>query len=842
MLRDLRAGELYLLLIAVTLAVAALSSVTFFSDRLNAALHRDAVQLLGGDAVVSSDNPLPETFKAKAAEWGLQTAQTQAFPTMARAQEEAGGAARLVTLKAVSHTYPLRGAVRVSDNSNWRPGDADTAAQQVVRQGEVWIEAALLDALQLQVGDNLLLGDSTFRIAHVLTHEPDSGNAFVSFSPRVLMNDADLAATGLVQPASRVTYRLALVGGKQAVQAYTDWVRAELEKADLDPALRGTRLETLQDNNPRMQETLGRASSFLNLVALLAALLSAVAIALATRSFAHKHLDDCAMLRVLGLRHRTIACAYAVEFFLVGIIGSAAGLLIGFAVHYAFIAMLGDMLRVQLPSAGWQTLVLGVGVGLTLLAAFGLPPILQMADTPALRVIRREMGRIKPASSLAIVAGIAGFATLLFYATSDVKMGGIAVGGFLVAVVLFTALGWLAVGLMRRAVQTSAAQSLPQGVRLALRQLGARPAFAVVQIGSLAVGLMALVLLMLLRTDLIQSWRQATPADANNRYVINIMPDQAQEFQAALKEGGVSQFDWYPMVRGRLIAINGKAVSAEQYEEDRTKRLVQREFNLSFSRELPGWNPLAQGNWQADDAQGISMEEGIMQTLGLRLGDKVLFDMGGTQRESTITSVRKVNWSSMHVNFFALYPVTDLGEDAAVTYITAYRSPEREQGQESLDHRLMQAFPNITQIDMDNTLHQVQTMLSKVISAVELLFVFGLAAGLLVLVTTVAMSREERTREFAIMRALGGQRSLLRSIQNAELLAVGALAGLLAGVSALGIGYALARNVFEFEWTLAWWVLPAASVAGALLAWAAGLWSLHGLLQRPVMQTLRQES
>lgn len=836
--RDLRAGELRLLLVAVTLAVAALSAVAFFSQRLNAALHRDAAQLLGGDLVVSSDHVLPERFMEQAQALHLQAAQTQTFPTMARAPQEAGGAARLVTLKAVSNAYPLRGVVRVSDASHWQPGDADFPARQAVQAGQVWVEAPLLEALRLQVGGTLLLGDSAFRIAHVLTQEPDRGGELIGFAPRVLMHADDLAATGLVQPASRVTYRLALTGDAAAVEQYADWTRAQL----VQPDMRGARLETLEDNNPRMQETLGRAANFLNLVALLAALLSAVAIALATRSFALRHLDDCAMLRVLGLRQRTIALSYAVEFLLVGLAGSMVGLLIGFGMHYLFIALLGDLLRMDLPAPGWQAVILGLGAGVTLLAAFGLPPVLQMADTPALRVIRRELGRVKPASAVAVLAGVAGFAALLFATTTDWKLGAIAVSGFMAAVALFMAWGWCAVWLVHRITQTAWSQRLPQGMRLALRQLGARPAFTVVQVSSLSIGLMALVLLALLRTDLIRSWRQATPPDANNRYVINILPGQEEAFQDMLKAAGVARFDWYPMVRGRLVAINGKPVAAEQYSEERTKRLVQREFNLSFSAQQPPWNILSQGMWQTADARGISMEEGIMQTLGLRLGDKVMFDMGGMQRESAITSVRKVNWASMHVNFFAMYPVADLGDEAAVTYITAYRSPARVSGQESLDYRLVQTFPNITQIDMDNALHQVQTVLGRVIGAVELLFVFGLAAGLLVLVTTVAMSREERAHEFAIMRALGGRRHLLRRVQNAELLAVGALAGLLAGAAALAMGYALARHVFEFEWTLAWWMLPASALVGALLAWAAGWWSLHGLLQRPVMQTLRLEN
>ena len=875
--RDVRAGELRLLVVAVLLAVAALSSVAFFANRLAGALQRDAAQLLGGDVVVSSDQPLPAVFAEKARALGLRSARTQTFPTMARAEQTRGGAGRLVTLKAVSAGYPLRGSLRVSDNTHWQPAQPDQSSTQPPQPGQVWVEAPLLEALQLQLGDALLLGQSALRISRVLTQEPDRGGSFISFAPRVLMHADDLPATQLVQPASRVHYRMALVGSAADVRAFGDWARAELAKAQTQAQtpMRGIRIETLQEGNPRMQETLDRASNFLNLVALLAALLSAVAVALAARAFAERHLDGCAILRVLGLPQRTIARAYALEFVAAGLAGTLLGLALGFAVHYVFVWLLGGLVQTDLPPPSWQPLVLGLGVGMTLLLAFGLPPVLQLAGTPPLRVMRRELGRIKGTSALAMAAGLAGFAALLLTASSDIKLGGIAVGGFAAAVLLFMLLGALAVWLVRRSMGAALAQGLPYWLRLALRQLGARPVFAVLQISSLGVGMLALVLLVLLRTDLVRSWRQATPADAHNRYIINILPEQQMPMQQALRAAGVAQFDWFPMVRGRLVAINGRAVSASNYADAQAQRLVEREFNLSYSTILPAWNPLEQGRWRsgssgnsskgsgnagtnaeanakenanaATDQNAISMEAGIMQTLGLKLGDSVVFDMGGVQRTSTITSVRKVNWSSMHVNFFAMYPVASLGDEVAVSYITSYRNPPykaaakaAQAAQPSLDYQLLQTFPNITQVDMDSTLLQLQAVLDKVIRAVELLFVFGLAAGLLVLFATVNTSRDERSREFAIMRALGSSSALLRRLQSAELLATGALAGLLAGAVALALGWALAHYVFAFEWALALWVLPASASAGAVLAWAAGWWSLHSILRQPVLQTLRQ--
>lgn len=834
--RDVRAGELRLLVVAVMLAVAALTAVAFFSDRLGHGLQRDAAQLLGGDVVVSSDQEIAPPFIDKANALGLQYTRTQTFPTMARALEGQGGAGRLVTLKAVAPGYPLRGQLRTTIDSRWQPGMPDEVSTQPPAQGNVWVEAGLLDALGLQVGDDLLLGSSRLRIARVLTQEPDKGAGFVNFAPRVLMALEDLPATGLVQPASRVNYRLALLGPRAAVQEYARWASAETSRPDVH----GIRVESLESGNPQMQQTLERAGNFLNLVALLAALLSAVAVALAARAFAARHLDDCAMLRVLGLPQTTIARAYAMEFLLMGVLGSLLGLLSGFVVHYAFVALLGNLVQTALPAPGWSPVLLGLGVGLTLLVAFGLPPVLQLAGTPPLRVIRRDLGELKAAPLAAIALGVTGFAILLLASSRDLKMGGIAVGGFALAVVVFMVLGWGAVYLLRHWVRSAAGARLPRWLALALRQLVARPGYAVVQISSLAVGLLALLLLVLLRTDLIDSWQRATPADAPNRFVINIMPDQAEAFQQMLRDAGVHQYDWYPMVRGRLVAVNGQPVSPQQYADDRARRLVDREFNLSFAAHPPAWNPVLQGQWRSGDAGAISMEQGIMDTLGLRLGDRLLFDMGGLQRTSTITSVRKVDWTSMHVNFFAMYPLEALGDDAAVTWITAYRAPAAATGQPGLDNRLLKAFPNITQVDMGSTIAQVRSVLDQVIRAVELLFGFGLAAGVAVLFATVNATRDERARELAIMRAVGAGSRLLGRIQNAELAGTGALAGLLASMIALLLGWVLARYVFEFEWRLAWWLVPAGGTAGAVLAWLAGWWSLRGILQRPVLQSLRE--
>lgn len=822
--RDWRAGELRLLMLAIALAVSALSAVGFFADRLQNGLERDARQLLGGDAVVRSDQPLPASFVAQAQALGLELTQHVGFPTMALAEEAQGGNARLVALKAVAPAYPLRGTLRIATDD----GAPDEAATSIPEPGMAWVDSALLVALNVEVGDRISLGDRSFQIDRVVVVEPDRGAGFMSFAPRVMLPLSDLPSTGLVQPASRVNYRFVVAGPQAAVREFEDWAQNTIDTDNL----RGVNLESFESGRPEMQQTLGRAEKFLNLVALLAALLSAVAVAIAARAYAARHVDDCAMLRVLGLSQSTMTRAYTLQFTLVGLVAGLFGVLVGYLVHYGFVWLLSELVKTALPAASLWPAVFGLGVGLILMLGFGLPPVLQLAKVPAMRVIRRDVGQIKASTLVAWLMGGVAFAVLLLLASRDLLMGGIAVGGFALALLLFAATAFAAVKLLRLVV---ARINAPSWLQLATRQLTARPAFAVVQVSALSVGLLALVLLVLLRTDLITSWQQATPPDAPNRFVINIQPDQAQSFQAHLRQAGVDSFDWYPMIRGRLVEINGQTVDLDQFEGDRAKRLVDREFNLSHGAQEPPHNRIVAGQWVPNEPNAISIEDGLAETLGLKLGDDLTFDVAGIRHQTRITSLRNVDWGSMRVNFFAMYPVDQI-QDLPITYISAFRAPEDRQ----FDNQLIRAFPNVTNVDTTATVAQVQRVLGQVIRAVEFLFAFTLAAGLVVLFAAISATRAEREREYAILRAVGASSQLLRQMQRAELLGVGFLAGFQSALVAVLVGWALAHFVFEFAWTASPWVPMFGAIAGAILALLAGWWSLRGVLNTPVVQTLRR--
>lgn len=835
-LRDLRSGDLTMLILAVALAVGALSAVSLFADRLSGALTRDAKQLLGGDAVVVSDQPTSPDITALAKRLDLQSASTLTFPTMASGavQRDALPAAKLVALKAVEDGYPLRGSLKIDTGH----------ALSIPHAGEVWVERSLLSTLGLSLGDTLILGDARFKIAQIVVSEPDRGVGFLNFAPRVMMNAADLAATQLIQPASRVTYRFAVKAPSDSAAANVAVGRFIQEAGALIPSLKGTRLDSIESGRPETKQILDNTEKFLNLVALLCALVCAAAVAISARGFAAKRIDDCALRRVLGQSQRDIATGFALEFLAVGLLASVLGCAIGFGLHQVFVSVLAEVMDTALPAPSPWPFVFGVGVGVTLLLGFGLPPVLQLAGTPPLRVLRRDVGDIKAASVFTLLVGVIGFTALLLISSKDWTLGLLTTGGFAVALLVFAGLAGLMLGMLQHLQQRGVMQSPKlQILRLATRQVLSHRMQTTVQVASLSMGLLALFLLILLRYNLLDNWQKARPVDAPNRMVINVLPEQQVAFKAALDGASVERYDFFPMLRARLIAVNNASVSAANYRDERAKRLVEREFNISHTADLPGHNELVAGNWTREAEGEISVEEGLAKTLKLKLGDTLRFDVAGQLHEATITSLRKVDWQSMRANFFVLYPKAQMPE-MPVTYLAAFKAPFKAAASAAseayaFDNQLLRAFPNITLIDLTQSLLEIGNVINKVTRAVESLFAFTLIAGLLVLLATLHATASHTQRDFALMRALGASRIQLRRVQALQLAGVGALSGFLAAVVASLMAWLLAKYVFNFVWTLSPLLPIVGSVVGALLTLVIGWQALRKILNQPVMTSLR---
>lgn len=828
--RDARAGELRLLVAALVVAVAALTAVGFFADRVLQALEREANQLLGADLLLTADHSWPPRVAADARERGLAVVETRTFPSMVTLGQGDDLRAQLAEIKAVSDGYPLRGSLRIAPGRNV----ADAPANGIPAPGLIWIDERLASALSASVGDTITVGRQSLRVAAVLTLEPDRGVNFFSVAPRLLMNIADLEATALIQPGSRISYRLLLAGEVPAVNAFRSQVAKSLE--------RGERIEDAQNARPEIRSALERAQKFLGLSALLTVVLAAVAVALASRRYMQRHLDPCAVMRCLGATQGFLLRVYLCQFALLGLISALLGCVIGYLAHFVLHAWLAQLLTTPLPQPGLLPALQGSVIGVMLLFGFSLPPLLQLKSVSTLRVMRREFssGVLPPSALLgSYVLGYIALAALMFWVAGEVRLGTYIVGGFTAAMLLFALVARVAIrlaALLRGSARSRTGQG-GIGWRYGLASLERRSAASVVQIVALALGFMALLLLTVTRNDLLDAWRRAIPPEAPNRFVVNIQPDQLDSVRRTFANDNVSA-EFAPMVRGRLARVNGVEVSPASYEDERAKRLIDREFNLSYRQDLPEGNTVTAGRWFAasDSVRGVaSVEEGLAITLGLKVGDQLEFVIGGEKVDMQVLGLRKLNWDSMRVNFFVLTPPAVLQPYSASWITSFYLAP----AQADFVNRLIREFPNLTVVDVAAIVRQLQAVMDQVAQAVQFIFLFTLVAGIIVLYAALASAAEERRYELAVMRALGARREQLRRALLAEFAAIGGLAGLIAAFGALAVGQFVAYRVFQFEVAIDFWLPPAALLGGALLVTASGWFAAARLIATPPLEALR---
>ena len=820
--RDWRAGELRFLLAALAVAVAALSAVGFFVERMNAALERDAKELLGADLLVRGDYPLREAWRTEAASRGLISADVVSFPSMATTGSAETEDTRLVAVKAVSSTYPLRGDLRL------RTTTADLTTKGAPQAGTVWVDTSLLSLRGLHLGDAMTLGERRFTIAAEILLEKDRGAGFMNFAPRVMLALSDLESTGLVQNGSRINNRLQLAGNPSDIASFQRWLENDVKTREL----RGVQLESLETGRPEMRTTLERARQFLALVSLLTAMLAALAIAMASRRFMQRHLDAFAMLRCLGMRQSEVTRMFLMEFILIGTIGGLLGAAIGFGAHFLLLEWLGSLMTARLPAPGWMPVVQGVATGLLLLLGFAIPPVLQLRNVPHNHVIRREQNMPKAFTVSGYLLALFSFLGLLLWQVRDLRLGLLTSVGFIALLAVSFLVGWL----LLRLLQSIRIPSGWPAWRFAQTSLKRRPAATVLQMVALSLGLMALLLLTVIRQDLVTAWRQSSPPDAPNHFIINIQPDQREAVAQELLRSGIADVSLAPMIRGRLLQVDGRNISSATFTEERAQRLVEREFNLSTLTTLPAHNTIIEGRWFDDTQPEASVEQGLAKTLGLKLGEVLRFDVGGQSIDVKITSLRKLDWGSMRVNFFVILNPS-AAKNLPATYITAFHLPATQQ---SLVNQLVRHYPNLTIVDVGSMVVQVQQVIDQVIAAVEFLFLFTLVSGVMVLAAAMLISQDERAQEAGLLRALGATRRELSHAQWVECLLVGTAAGLLAASGASLVGWVLARQIFEFEWQFSPLVWLIGIAAGIACAFSGGWFGLRSVLSRPPIQTLRE--
>lgn len=815
--RDLRAGDVRVLLAALALAVMAVTAVSFLTERAERALALEANRLLGGDAVLRADQAIGEAPRRLARELGLAQTELWVFRSMLRA----GEGLKLAEVRALGEGYPLRGRYRIDEGGGERDTDAIPAP------GTLWLTRAGAATLGVTPGQTLRLGQSEFRLTALVAQEPDAAMDYFNLAPRVFVRLDELPGTGLVQEGSRITHRLVVAGEGGRAQGFVDAIRPRLT--------RGQSLETMADARPEVRAALDRADRFLGLASLVAVILAAVAVAMAARRHSARHLDGCAVLRCLGASQRTIAIIHVGELLLLGLIGCGLGVLGGWAVQALLGGWLAQLMNIAVPAAGWRPVVQGFAVGLVVLLAFAVPPVLALRQVPALRVLRRDIGQAEPGALLVTLAGLAGIAALLWWKAGSPTLALTMLGGIAAALLALALLALLLVAALGRL-----RARLRGPWRYGLANVGRRRAAAVAQIASLGLGLMAILLLTLVRTDLIERWQRSLPEDAPNRFIINVQPDQLDGVRDLLHRHGEAQPELYPMVRARLVSVNGEPVSGATFAArgERAQRLAEREFNLSSTDRLRASdNAIVEGAfWQGQGAAPqFSVEQGMAEGFGWKLGDVIGFDIAGSTFQAPITSLRRVDWESFRPNFFVLAPVGAL-EGHAASHITSARVAPGEVG---LTRALVEAYPNLTVIDVDAVIAQVRGTADQVASAVEYVFYFTLLAGVLVLLASISASQDERLLEGSVMRVLGARTAQLRWAHASEFIAIGAIAGAVAAIAASVVSGAIAVQVFEQPWAPDWRLAALGAGLGVVIVVLAGLWATRRIARMPPAQTLR---
>lgn len=817
LLRDARAGELRVLFFALLVAVAASSAIGYFSARLNDAMLLRASEFLAADLRLSGSSPASQEQIDAGLKLGLDHAQAVEFSSVVAAAD----GIQLASVKAANSRYPLRGELR-SAAEPYAPEEVGSGP----RPGEAWAEARLMVALNLKIGDELEIGAKTLRLSRVLTYDPDTAGDFYSLTPRVLMHLDDLAATEVVQPGSRVRFRELWRGDADTLAAYRQAVEAGLEP--------NQRLDDARDGNRQVGGALGRAERYLNLASLAAVLLAGVAVALSSARFAARRFDASALLRCLGLSRREALALFGLQLALLGLVACLIGALLGWAGQHVLFYLLRGLIPDDLPPADLWPALAGMATGLVALAGFALPPLAALGRVPPLRVLRRDMLPVPASSWLVYGAALIALGLIMWRLSLDLRLTLALLGGGLLAALLLGSLLLLGLQSLRRLLQRAA---LPW--RLGLGQLLRHPLAAAGQ--SLAFGLilLAMALIALLRGELLDTWQGQLPEDAPNHFALNVLPAERDAFAARLAELSPHPAPLYPVVPGRLIMINGEPVRQLVTKESRGERAIQRDLSLTWAEDLPSDNLITAGNWwgaaHASELPGVSVESELAESLQLKLGDQLRFNVGGIERDAQVTSLRQVDWDSFQPNFYMIFEPQTL-QDLPATYLTSFYLPP---GQDAELVALSRAFPSVTLLQVDALLAQLRSILAQVTLAIEYVLLFVLAAGITVLLAGLQATLDERIRQGALLRALGAERKLLISARRAEFGLLGAAAGLLAALGCELVSFLLYRYAFDMSWQPHPWLLLLPLI-GALLIGLAGVLGTRRALNASPLSVLRE--
>ena len=817
--RDLKSGELSVLLLALTVAVLSLTAVGFFTSRISQGVRAQAAEVLAADLRLESANPIPVRYFKEAQSRGLKSARIMTFPTAIFS----GDLSQLAALNAVTASYPLRGHVRIAD----APFGVARPTDRVPNRGEVWIDARIIAQLKIALGSSLKIGAASFRVTQVLDYRPDQGTGFVNLAPAALLNYDDVAATELIQPGSRVTYAALFAGDAERISSFREYV--------VSTKAPGERLREVDESSRQLNSAIDRASRFLNLASLASVLLAAVAVAMGARRYATRHIDTVALMKCMGASQGFVLAISIIELSLLAIFAVAIGSMLGYLAQSGLAWLLRGLIRTDLPAASLSPLPIALVTVLAMLIGFALPPLLQLKSTPPIRVLRKTVSAPPLRYGLSYLLALAALFAILWSLVRDAELVFSVLAGVLGVGAALTVAGF---GLVRLTGRLRGGVGVAW--RYGLANVSRRGGDSVVQIVAFGLGLMVLLLLAVVRGDLLADWRHSLPSDAPNNFLINIRPEERPTLEAFLQSHGMGQPQMYPMVRARITAINAHPAESLKFPGDSGRGFLEREQNLTWSAGLMEDNQLLEGSWWTPKDAGkplVSISTEYQEALRLKLGDKISFDVAGEPLTVEVASIRKIRWDSFRPNFFLVFP-PGLLDGAAGTYMTSvFLTPAQRPSLTDL----VRQFPTISVFDVDAILKQIRDIMDRASLAVQYVFLFTLAAGVVVLLAAVQSTRDERRYESAMLRTLGASRITVLQGVAAEFSALGFLSGTLAAFGATGVGWVLARRLFSLQYTLDPWVWVVGLVCGTLLVGVSGTLATRRVVNTPPIQTLRDE-
>jgi putative ABC transport system permease protein len=817
--RDLKSGELSVLLLALVVAVLSLTAVGFFTSRISQGVRAQAAEVLAADLRLEAPNQIPARYFDEARRRGLRSAQVLSFPTAIFS----GDVSQLAAVNAVTSSYPLRGRLRIAD----APFGVPRTTAQVPGRGEAWIDARIIAQLKLELGAPLRIGAASFRVTEVLDYRPDQGTGFVNIAPAALLNYDDIPATQLVQEGSRATYATLFAGAPAAIADFREYLSRT--KAP------GERLRDVAESSRQLNSAIDRASRFLNLASLAAVLLAAVAVAMGARRYAARHVDAVALMKCMGAAQGFVLAISIIELTLLALFAVAIGTILGYLAQSGLVWLLKSLIPSELPAASLSPLPIALVTVLAMLIGFALPPLLQLKSTPPARVLRKTVTAPPLRYGVSYLLALAALFAILWSMVRDTELVFGVLAGVLGVGVVLTLAGY---GLVRLTGRLRGGVGVAW--RYGLANVSRRGTGSVVQIVAFGLGLMMLLLLAVVRGDLLADWRRSLPNDAPNNFLVNIRPDQRQALQEFLSAHGLGTPQMYPMVRARITALNAQPAGSLKLKGDSARGFIEREQNLSWSADMMEDNQLIAGRWWTAADAGkplVSISSEYADALQLKVGDKLSLDVAGEPLTVEVASIRKVRWDSFRPNFFLVFP-PGLLDGAAGTYLT---SLYLNAAQRLALADLVREFPTISVIDADAILKQIRDIMDRASLAVQYVFLFTLAAGVVVLLAAVQSTRDERRYESAMLRTLGASRNTVLQGVAAEFSALGFLSGTLAAFGATGVGWILAEQLFSLKFTVDPWVWVTGLVCGTVLVGLSGTLATRSVINTPPIVTLRDD-